>query len=167
MEFDAQSAAGSYATKSTDELISIAYLDYTFVAQAKELAIRELARRGISSVAQSDLERVQRQLQNEEREKLERDTAHIESEEEMPGWRKAIRRALAPHRPILHVVTVGGGAILYLNSSLEWNLLNLNPRLSRALAMLLVLLWFVFLMPSREETIDHVQSGNKPKNPSG
>jgi hypothetical protein len=47
MKFDRQSAVPIFARKESDELIQIAFLEESYVEEAKELARQELAKREV------------------------------------------------------------------------------------------------------------------------
>ena len=67
MQFDPVSARSHYARKETDELIRIAYLETTFVDEAKALAREELSKRGIENVDAQTIERVRTRLESQDR----------------------------------------------------------------------------------------------------
>ncbi len=60
--FDPRAAAVAYAEKDTDELVIIAFLDPNFLPEAKDLALRELNKRGALKNKAAAIDRARRQM---------------------------------------------------------------------------------------------------------
>jgi hypothetical protein len=151
MKFDPESAKAAYAQKESDELVRIAFLEGEYLEEAKRLAKGELARRGQSQVDSETVERVRADIERQRTEKLDAQLQGLESEDEIPSWRQAIRSWLAPHRDILSWLAFVLAALCVLNSALDWGMFALDARKSKGIASLLLLIWLVFLAPSRRE----------------
>jgi hypothetical protein len=160
MQFDSKAAKQAYKELSTDELVRIAFLENSYVPEAKKLAADELARRNFR-VEQGTIERIRAQLEQHRADMLDRELSGFEVEEDMPSWRQRARRRLAPYRNPLSflVVCIAAGALL--NSALDWGLLGLDWRTSRAVGILVMLIWLVFLMPSRAEVEQRMRQAAK------
>jgi hypothetical protein len=83
--------------------------------------------------------------------KLEDPLQGLESEAEIPSWRQAIRSRLAPHRDPLSSMTILLAGLFLLNSVFSGSVLGLGGRKSQALGLLLPLVWFIFIAPTRSE----------------
>ena len=151
MKFDPTSARAQFAEKDTDDLIRIAFLEPSYVTEAVDVAKEELARRGLSRVGSRDIERVRGALEAQRIAKEDDDLRSLEIDEAIPGWRRAVRSRLAPHRRPLSLLALAFMGLLWLNSIFDWGFLNLHGRRSEALAALIGSVWFVFVMPSQRE----------------
>ena len=151
MHFDPESAADLYAQKDDDELVRIAFLEETYLEEAKELAKNELAQRGFRAIDQRTIERVRGDMEQQRLAKIDAEVQGLESEELIPSWRQAIRLNLAPHRNGLSGLAIALIAALMLNSTFGWSVLGMDSRNSQALAVLIALIWFVFIAPTRAE----------------
>jgi len=156
MQFDPKAAKEAYSELPTDELVRIAFLDNRYVAEAKKLAEDELGRRKFP-VDQRTLEQVRTRVERQRDETMERDLSSFETEDEMPSWRRSVHRRLAPYRTPLILLLLGASGLVKLDSIREWGLLGLEGRKSNGLVMLMLLIGFVFLMPSREEAKDQIR----------
>lgn len=78
MKFDPNRAASNYAEMPTDDLVRIAFIDGGYLDEAKDLARAELSRRGVGSVTESDLARVERTVEERRIARLENDSAGLE-----------------------------------------------------------------------------------------
>ncbi len=160
MNFDPEYAKILYAQKETDELVRIAFLEGEYLEEAKRLANDELVLRGQSVVGTNTIERVRAEMERQQVEKLEEQLQGLESEEDMPSWRRAIRSWLAPHRDILSWLAFALAALCFLNSTLDWGLFALGGRKSEGIALLVLLLWLVFVAPSRREFKERLYAKN-------
>jgi hypothetical protein len=151
MKFDRQSAVPIFARKESDELIQIAFLEASYVGEAKELARQELAKRGLSEISTERIEQVKADVQARRAAAEEYSLRSLEIDEEIPSWRKVARARLAPYRQILSLAALVLMAVSWLNSIYEWELLNLNSGQSRGLALLIALVWLFFAAPTRSE----------------
>lgn len=158
MQFDPTAAKYAYAEKETDDLIRIAYSEEEYVDQAKQLARDELARRGFGRIDSEDIDRVRHTIEIWRREDQERDLRGLETDEEIPAWRQKIRSRLAPLRTALSVLALGVFCFFLINSLLGWNVFELGDRKSRAVALLVFLLWLVFVAPTRQEFRDRLNA---------
>ena len=79
---------------------------------------------------------------------MERDLSAYDVEEYMPSWRQRARRRLTPYRTPLSLLVIAVAVIDQLNSALDWGLLDGR---TRGVAALALLVWLVFLLPSRGE----------------
>lgn len=61
-EFDPSAAAAAYAEKDTNELVNIAFLDPAFLPEAKDLALRELNKRGALQNKAAAINRARREM---------------------------------------------------------------------------------------------------------
>jgi hypothetical protein len=161
MQFDPKSAAASFSEKDTDELVRIAFLEQDFTQEARELASAELANRGLKITVQ-DIERVRLRLKEQKREVLEYTLRHLETDATMPAWRRRVRARMAPHRQVLSMVMLALMALAWLNELLEWGFMNLSGRKSEGVALLVGLLWFVFVAPSRDDYRGHGKGKKSP-----
>jgi hypothetical protein len=150
MQFDPKSAAPLYAQTDTDDLIQIAFLDQDCVEEAKELAKAELANRGFTATAK-DIARAHLRMEEKKRETQEATLRSFESDDEMPGWRQKVRASLAPYRRALAGTILVLLALAGLNALLGWGFLNLDARKSVGVALLVGLLFHIFVVPSRED----------------
>ena len=66
MHFDPNAAKPGFAQWDTNDLIRIAFLEPTYIDEAKELAKQELARRGLHEVDSQHIERVRIELEGRE-----------------------------------------------------------------------------------------------------
>ena len=155
MQFDPKSAAPTYAEKDADELIQIGFLEQYYTDEAKALAKAVLASRGLKVTA-PDIERVRLEVAERKREALEYSLKHLESNDDMPSWRRRARASLAPYRRVLSVIVLALIVLAGLNWLLEWHLLNLDGRESQGVILFVGLFVHVFLLPSRE---DHREQG--------
>jgi hypothetical protein len=153
MKFDPQSAVPIFARKESDELIQIAFLEESYVEDAKELARQELARRGLAEISTERIERVRTDVEARKAEAEEHNLRSLEIDEEIPSWRRVARARVAPYRQILSFAALASMAVSWLNSIFEWELLNLNSGRSRALALLIALVWLFFVAPTRSELL--------------
>jgi hypothetical protein len=151
MKFDPQSAAPIFARKESDELIRIAFLEESYVEEAKELARRELARRGLSEISKEGIERVKTDVNARKAAAEEHNLRSLELDEAIPSWRRVARARVAPYRQILSLAALASLAVFGLSSMFEWELLNLNSRHSRAFALLIALAYMFFVAPTRSE----------------
>lgn len=78
MKFDPNRAASNYAEMPTDDLVRIAFIDGGYLDETKDLARAELSRRGVGSVTESDLARVERTVEERRIARLENDSAGLE-----------------------------------------------------------------------------------------
>jgi hypothetical protein len=69
----------------------------------------------------------------------------------MPSWRRSARRRLAPYRTPLTLLVLGACAFVKLDSIRDWGLLGLDGRKSTGVVTLMLLVSFIFLVPSRDE----------------
>lgn len=60
--FDPRAAAAAYAEEDTDELVNVAFLDPNFLPEAKELALRELNKRGALKNKAAAIDRARREM---------------------------------------------------------------------------------------------------------
>jgi hypothetical protein len=72
----------------------------------------------------------------------------------MPAWRRSARAAIAPHRRKVSLLTVVLMALAVLNSLFDWGFLNLHGRKSEGVALIIGLVWFVFVSPTRRERLE-------------
>lgn len=155
MQFDPTSAKHVYAEKESDELIRIAFLEDAYVEGAKALAKEELAKRGFNSVGREEIERVRHEIELRRQAQEELQMQGLETEEEIPSWRQSVRLRIAPYRVVLSFVAIGLSGLFWLNSILGWGILGVGERQSRGIALLPVLLWLVFVAPTRREFREH------------
>ncbi|HVC01976.1 MAG TPA: hypothetical protein VND80_07215 [Steroidobacteraceae bacterium] len=80
----------------------------------------------------------------------------------MPGWRVAARKFLAPHRRPISAIVLLAILAFVANEIFEWGLLGLYGRKSKAVALLIGLLAYVFVLPTYDEI-----RGIQDKDPSG
>ena len=147
MQFDPQSAKDLYAQKEIDELVGIAFLEDTYLPEAKKLALAELARRGFRTVSPEMIERV-RVLRREE---LEDRMRSLESEVEIPPWRQSARRALLPYRPMIQVTLIAVAILMLLDGLFEVGIFGPNWRIFLGVGALIGVLASQFIAPTREE----------------
>ena len=151
MQFDSQSAINAFAQKDTQELIRIAFLEDTYVDDAKNVAKDELARRGVTSVTSEELECVRQEIEARKIAKEENDLRSIEMDQHLPSWRRTAKAWATPYRVPITISAVIGIALFGLNSYFEWGLLNLDRNNSKAVALVIGIVWFILLSPTREE----------------
>jgi len=151
MKFDSESARPIYAKKESDELVCIAFLDEDFVEEAKKLAKEELARRGLGKMSHDMIERVRTEVAQQRIANIEGRLQGFEIEEEMPSWRQAIRLRLAPYRSLLSLLAITLAGLIELDSTFNWGLLRIDGRRSDRIALLVMVICFVFVFPSRKE----------------
>jgi hypothetical protein len=160
MKFDPDSARPLFASKDQDELIRIAFLEDTFLDEAKNLAKQELARRGLSGMSSEMIERVRVDFEAQKVAKVERDLQGLEIEEGIPIWRKAVRARIAPYRQPITFAALMMMALFLLNSLCHWEFMSLNERQSNGVGVFVGLLWLFFVAPTRKEFL----SMRKPHN---
>jgi hypothetical protein len=151
MKFDPQSAEPIFARKDSDELIQIAFLEETYVEEARELARQELAKRGQLDISSETIERVRTDVEAQKAAAEEHNLRSLEIEEEIPAWRRVVRASIAPYRQTISFAAVALMAVFWLNPIFHWGLLKLDGRQSRSLALLIGLIWLVFVAPTRRE----------------
>jgi hypothetical protein len=150
MQFDTEAAREAYSELPTDELVRIAYLEDHYVPEAKKLAEDELARRKFATDRKT-LDQVRVRLKRQRADSMETDMSALEAESDMPTWRRVARHRLAPYRTPLTIVLLVGCVFVKLDSIREWGVLGLDGRKSDGVAILLLLIGFVFFSPSRDE----------------
>ncbi len=69
----------------------------------------------------------------------------------MPGWRVAARKVLAPQRRLLSAIVLVAILEFVANEVFAWGLLGLYGRKSEAVALLIGLLAYVFVLPTYDE----------------
>jgi hypothetical protein len=154
MKFDPKSSESVFSEKDDDELIRIAYVEETYVSEAKELAKSLLAKRGRPDVNDADIERVRKNLEAQANALEEHSLRSVEAEGEIPQWRKAIREKVHPYRISIRVVALLLMILFWLNSWFEWKLINVSSRRSQTIALVIGLVWLLFAGPTREELME-------------
>ncbi|WP_029923488.1 hypothetical protein [Nevskia soli] len=157
MQFNPTSAAPAYAEKSTDELIQIAFLEQDYLSEAKRLAEEELTNRGLK-ITPDDIERTRLRMEEVKRQALEYSIRHLESDEDMPSWRRRVRSRLAPYRQVIALIAFALIVVAMLNSFLGWGLMNLSGRKSEGIAILVGLLCMVFIGSSKEDALEQAKA---------
>ena len=71
--------------------------------------------------------------------------------EQTPTWRAAAHRFLAPYRRAITVLVLPILLVSLLNSLFDWGLFGGYDRKAQGVAMLVGLLWYVFVAPSHDE----------------
>jgi hypothetical protein len=158
MKFDAETAAPMFAGMDSNDLIRIAFLDETYVSEAKELAKRELSKRGLADVSVETIEQVRKEFDARQAAKDEHDLRSLETEEGMRPWRISIRSRLAPYRRSLSIASIALIGFCWLNSLVPWRLFALEARQWDGLGILFGLLWLMFVAPTRREFLNHRKS---------
>jgi hypothetical protein len=154
MKFNPKTAESAFLKKEDEELIQIAYVEESYVTEAKELAKSVLAKRGLSNLSDADIDRVRKELEVRADAIREHELRNVEVEEEMPSWRRSIRGRLAPYRKYTSIAFVVLGTTYFLNSWFGWRLLGLDSRKSDAVMGLVMLMYLVFFMPDRKEFLE-------------
>ena len=80
----------------------------------------------------------------------------------MPGWRVAARKSSASHRRPISAIVLLAILAFVANEIFEWGLLGLYGRKSEAVALLIGILAYVFVLPTYDEI-----RGIQDKDPSG
>ena len=154
MQFDPETATNLFAQMDDDELIRIAFLEDTYLEEAKDLAKKELAERGLGEISQSTIEKVRSSMSTQRHAEMDVELEGFEPEEGIPSWRRAIQVWLAPYRTALIVLTLVIMATFGLNWAFEWGLLGIGRRKSLALSIAIGLFSYLFIFPTREEAKD-------------
>ena len=158
MKFDASSARQLFAQKETDELVRIAFLEEAYIDDAKSLAKEELALRGFDEGDTHEIDRVRLETEQQRIELEELQLRGLETEEGIPSWRQTVRLRAAPYRVGLSWLALGLAAFFSLNSFYSWGVFEMAGRRSQGIGLLVMLIWFLFVAPTRKEFIDRRKS---------
>jgi hypothetical protein len=158
MKFDPSSARPLFAQKETDELVRIAFLEEAYTDDAKSLAKEELALRGFDEGDTNEIERVRLETEQERIKLEELQLAGLETEERIPSWRQTVRLWAAPYRIGLTSLALALAAFFLLNSFFSWGAFGIGGRRSQGIGLLVMLIWFSFIAPTRKEFKDRRNS---------
>jgi hypothetical protein len=158
MKFDPSSARQLFAQKETDELVRIAFLEEAFIDDAKSLAKEELALRGFDEGDTREIDRVRLETEQQRIKLEELQLRGLETEEGIPSWRQTVRLWAAPYRVGLTSLALGLAAFFSLNSVFSWGVFEIGGRRSGGIGLLVMLIWLLFLAPTRKEFIDRRKS---------
>ena len=122
MKFDAEAAKINFRQKDTDDLVRIAFLEKTYLPEARALAKEELDRRGIT---QQTIDQVSAHVEQLRREEFEAKVSDLKSEAQLSPLNRMLRLTLAPYRFACIFIGVAVMALFYLNDFFAWGILGL------------------------------------------
>ena len=80
-----------FAQKETEELVTIAFLEDSYLPEGKRLAREELARRGFDPENRELIEHVRAENEQMRLDILEERISGFEHQDKVPSWRRAVR----------------------------------------------------------------------------